>query len=158
MTHRANGSAQDNSDDVIPPGMAVPCFRCGLCCTRYQAPVTVSEAEILAKAFSMSLDAFLDRYIDDSWFEPGRFLLDTDTDSCIFLDTAKDGSKTATCKIHRLRPQACQDWQAGFHKKECRDGLLLRWGLTVTHSGKLEGNEDNLREFRAFLHSLRHQT
>jgi len=157
VTRRANRSAQDNTDDITPPGMAVPCFRCGLCCTRYQAPVTVSEAEILAKAFGMPLDAFLDRYIDDAWFEPGRFLLDTDTDACIFLDSTKDGGKTASCKIHRLRPQACRDWQAGLHKKECRDGLQLRWGLTVTPSGNLEGPEDKLREFRSFLRSIGHQ-
>jgi len=153
MARQANESIYDNSDDIIPHGLDLPCFRCGLCCTRYQAPVTTIEAKALAESFNMTLDAFLDRYIDDSWFEPGSYLLDTDSGACIFLDTSDDG-KTMSCRIHKLRPQACRDWQAGFDKKECRDGLQLRWGLTVTDSGKLIGPEKNLREFRAFLRSL----
>jgi len=133
--------------------MAVPCFRCGLCCTRYQPPLTTQEAEAIARALRMTLDAFLDRYVDDSWYEPGRFLLDTDTGACVFLEPASEG-KPASCKIHPLRPQACRDWQAGLHKKECLEGLKRYWGLSVTASGKLTGPRENLRRFRAFLRSL----
>ena len=147
----------DSPDGSASSGMAIPCFRCGLCCTRYQPPLTTAEAETIALALGMSLDAFLDRYIDDAWFEPGRFLLDTDTDACVFLNPATDDSKAASCKIHPLRPQACRDWQASLHKKECLEGLQRYWGLTATPSGKLVGSKEDLRRFRAFMQSQGHQ-
>jgi len=142
----------DNPDGSVPSGTAIPCFRCGLCCTRYQAPLTTAEAQAIAEALGMALDAFLDRYVDDSWYEPGRFLLDTGTDACVFLEPASEG-KPASCKIHALRPQACRDWEAGLHKKECLEGLERDWGLTASPSGKLQGPEEKLRKFRAFLQS-----
>ena len=144
--------SQDAPDGSMPAGTAIPCFRCGLCCTRYQAPLTTAEAVAIADALGMSLDTFLDRYIDDAWFEPGRFLLDTDTGACVFLQPASDG-RVAACKIHPLRPQACRDWEAGLHKKECLEGLRVHWGLTASPSGKLLGSEEDVRRFRAFIRS-----
>jgi hypothetical protein len=81
----------DRPEGDLPAGTAIPCFRCGLCCTRYQPPVTADEAEAIARALGLPLDEFLDRYIDDSWYEPGRFLLDTDTEACVFLEPASPG-------------------------------------------------------------------
>ncbi len=157
LNRKDNRLSLDSPDGSASTGMAIPCFRCGLCCTRYQPPLTTAEAETIALALGMTLDAFLDRYIDDAWFEPGRFLLDTDTDACVFLNPATDDSKAASCKIHPLRPLACRDWQASLHKKECLDGLQLYWGLTATPSGKLVGSKEDLRRFRAFMQSQGHQ-
>ena len=152
LNRKDNRVSEERPDGSLPRGMAIPCFRCGLCCTRYQPPLSNAEAETIAGALGMALDAFLDRYVDDSWYEPGRFLLDTDTDACVFLEPAS-GDGAAACRIHPLRPQACRDWQAGLHKKECLEGLRRDWGLTATPSGKLLGPEEDLRRFRAFIQS-----
>lgn len=149
---RGNRLSAESADGSLPAGATIACFRCGLCCARYQAPLTTAEAQAIADALGMTLDAFLDRYVDDSWYEPGRFLLDTGTDACVFLEPASEG-RPASCKIHPLRPQVCRDWQAGLHKKECLEGLEQHWGLTASPSGKLLGPEESLRRFRAFLQS-----
>jgi len=142
--------SRDRPDGALSAGTAIPCFRCGLCCTRYQPPLTAGEAEAIADALGMRLDLFLERYVDDSWYEPGRFLLDTDSNACVFLEPASEG-RMASCRIHPLRPQACRDWQAGLHQKECLEGLNRDWGLAASPSGKLLGREQDLRKFRAFI-------
>ena len=152
-----NRLSADRPDGSLPAGVTISCFRCGLCCTRYQPPLTTAEAESIADALGMALDAFLDRYVDDSWYEPGRFLLDTGTDACVFLKPDSGDGQTASCGIYALRAQACRDWQAGLHKKECLEALKRNWGLTATPSGRLLGPEESLRRFRAFLQSQAHR-
>jgi Fe-S-cluster containining protein len=153
---KRNRQSENRPDGAVPSGMKIPCFRCGLCCTRYQPPLTGGEAEVIADNLGMALDAFLDRYVDDSWYEPGRFLLDTDSEACVFLELAS-ADKPGSCRIHAVRPQACRDWQAGLHQKECLEGLQRDWGLTATPSGKLVGSELKLRKFRAYLQALQRQ-
>ncbi len=153
LKRKGNRESADTPGGAVPAGMAIPCFRCGLCCTRYQPPLTTGEAETIARALDLDLDVFLDRYIDDSWFEPGRFLLDTASDACIFLETEPDGP-ASLCRIHALRPQACRDWQPGLHQRECVEALERDWGITASPSGKLVGPRANRGRFWAFLESL----
>ncbi len=153
LKRKGNRESLDQPDGSVPAGAPISCFRCGLCCTRYQPPLTAAETEVIAGSLGMNLVDFLDRYVDDAWYEPGRFLLDTCSGACVFLEAASDG-KTGSCRIHRLRPQACRDWEPGLHKKECLEALQRDWGLTASPSGKLLGPGDNVRRFRAFLRSL----
>lgn len=153
LRRKGNRVSQDSPGGAVPAGTPIACFRCGLCCMRYQPPVTTAEAESIAGALGLELDVFLDRYVDDSWFEPGRFLLDTDSGACIFLGDTQDG-RTRTCRIHPLRPRACRDWQPGLHQKECLEALERDWGLTASPSGKLIGPRASLSRFRAFATSL----
>jgi len=120
---------------------------------RYQPPVTGWEAERIAAALEMDLDDFLVRYVDDSWFEPGIFLIDADSKACIFLEPATEG-RQAFCRIYELRPKACRDWQAGLDKKECLEALERDWGLRASPSGKLLGLKEDIGRFQAFLQSL----
>ncbi len=139
--------------DSISPQDRIACFRCGICCTIYQPPVSLAEARSIAAAIGLTVDAFLERYTDDSW--PGRdsYLIDTYNGACIFLGCS-EGSKIASCRIHQIRPQACREWLPELSRKECRQGLEQYWGLTVGVSGQLEGSDQKLQDFQEFLNSL----
>jgi Fe-S-cluster containining protein len=135
-------------DENAPERIAIPCFRCGVCCMKYSPRVTAAEAEHIAESLGVSLETFLERYVDDSWFEPGFYLLDTQGGACIFLAETED-SRVKSCLIHSVRPRVCREWQPGLDRKECLEGLQKYWGLTVDSSGKLEGPADKLREFQS---------
>ncbi len=135
------------------PGAVIPCFRCGVCCTRYQPPVSLTEAQSIAGALGISLGEFLDRYIDDSWLGSEYYLLDAYDDACVFLERGV-GNKVASCRIHPVRPQACREWVPSLWRKECQQGLARYWGLTVSPSGELIGSEQRIRDFQRFLKSL----
>ncbi len=153
LKRKRNREAADRPEGGLPGGTAIACFRCGLCCMRYQAPVTVDEAETIAAALGMAMEDFLDRYVDDSWFEPGVFLLDADNGACVFLELAADG-RPVLCRIHGFRPQVCRDWQPGLDKKECLEAMERDWGLSASPSGNLLGPSEDVKRFRAFLQSL----
>ncbi len=133
--------------------VTVPCFRCGVCCTRYQPPVSLTEARSIAAAFGVSLDEFLDRYIDDSWPGSEYYLLDAHDEACVFLERS-EGSKVTSCRIHPVRPRACREWAPSLSRKECQQGLTEYWGLTVGPEEELIGPERSIRAFRRSLKSL----
>ena len=110
------------------------------------------EAEHIADSLGLSLEVFLEKYVDDSWFEPGYYLLDNQDGVCIFLAETED-SRVFSCLIHAVRPHICREWQPGLERKECLEGLEKCWGLTVDSSGRLRGPEDKLREFKLALES-----
>ena len=114
--------------------------------------MTVAEAERIAASLGISLEGFRERYVDDSWFEPGYFLLDTQDGACIFLSVTED-SRITSCQIHQLRPRPCREWQAGLDRKECLEGLGEYWGLAVDSSGRICGSREKVREFRSVLKS-----
>ncbi len=133
--------------------VTIQCFRCGVCCTMYQPPVSLTEARSIAATLGVSLDDFLDRYIDDSWPGSEYYLLDAYQETCVFLERS-EGSKVASCRIHPVRPQACREWVPGLLRKECQQGLARYWGLTVSPSGELIGSKRSLRDFQRFLKPL----
>ena len=135
-------------DEDAPKRIVIPCFRCGVCCMKYSARVTAAEAEHIAGTLGVSLEVFLERYVDDSWFEPGYYLLDSHDGACIFLAKSED-TRVFSCRIHPVRPEVCREWQPGLDRKECLEGLEKRWGLSVDSSGRLRGPEDKVREFQS---------
>lgn len=139
-------------DESVPKREAISCFRCGVCCMKYSPRVTAAEAEHIAESLGVSLEAFLERYVDDSWFEPGFYLLDTQDSTCIFLAESED-VRMKSCRIHSIRPQSCREWQPGLDRKECLEGLQKLWGLMVDSSGRLQGSEEKIQEFWSVLKS-----
>lgn len=135
-------------DNDAPKGIGLSCFRCGICCMKYSPRVTVAEAEHIAESLGVSLEVFLERYVDDSWFEPEYYLLDTQDGACIFLAETED-NRMKSCCIHPIRPRVCREWQLGLDRKECLEGLEKYWGLTVDSSGRLRGPEEKVQEFRS---------
>lgn len=132
---------------------SIVCFRCGVCCAQYQAPLSFREVKLIAGALDLPLDVFLDRYVDEPRYGPEAFLLAHCDGACVFLERS-EGSAVANCSMHPIKPSACKEWLPGSNQKECQKGLAQYWGLTLNPAGQLEGPEEKIRDFRAFLESL----
>lgn len=103
----------------------IECFRCGVCCIAYQAPVEAADIRRLARATGMKVRDFKAAYLQDT---PMGYLIRQGKKGCIFLDT-EGVSGLATCRVHRSRPHACRRWEASLEKPECRQGLAEIRGL-----------------------------
>ncbi len=101
---------------------AIPCFRCGVCCQRWQPLVGRLEAERLAAFLGLSLGAFLERHTRRYPLAEDTYQLLGQDGGCVFL-TFENGR--AGCAVHEARPQACRDWDASLARRECLDGLRL---------------------------------
>jgi len=96
---------------------SIDCFRCGICCTRYQPQLTPQEVRRIAKSLSLSVDDFLARYAQATAI---GYLLKQSAKGCVFLTW--ESGKTH-CEIYRVRPKSCYDWTASPSQPECRQGL-----------------------------------
>src|SRR4030067_41008 len=100
----------------------LPCFRCGVCCTRYQVCINMYEAQRLAAHLNIKFDIFLQDYTDPRWPGTENFLIRHHDGACIFLENIS-GTKLTGCRIHHVRPQDCRDWTPEIDRSECRHGL-----------------------------------
>ena len=98
---------------------AIECFRCGICCTRYQPPLTPEEVETLAKELGLSPSDFLSKYVQ---IMVTGYLLRQTEKGCVFLKW-EEGETTAHCSIYRFRPEACRNWMPSLSRRECQEGL-----------------------------------
>jgi len=128
------------------------CFRCGVCCTRYQVRIELSEAKNIAEHLNLTLTEFLNNYTDSRWPGKDSFLICHRKGHCVFLENLKT-DKVTTCIIHKFRPQDCRNWASETGKPECQQGLS-EWGLKINSTGKLNGSIENFRQFSLFLKSL----
>ncbi len=94
------------------------CFRCGICCTRYQPPLLPEEVESIAAGLGMSATDFLSRY---GQLTNVGYLLRQEQDHCVFL--VREDEARYSCSIYPHRPIACRNWPASLSRRECRDGL-----------------------------------
>jgi Fe-S-cluster containining protein len=100
---------------------AIPCFRCGVCCQRWQPLIGPQESARLAAFVGMPVEEFLAVYARPYPFAEATYQLrEGPQGGCIFLEM-RDGR--ASCRVHPARPQACRDWEASLFRRECRDGL-----------------------------------
>ena len=130
----------------------ITCFRCGLCCTLYQPAASFAEATHIAKILGISLDEFIDRYVDEPPCGPDSLVITQHDGACVFLKHREDGKMTR-CLIHAIRPSACREWAPDLYLKECQEGLAKYWDLKVNPSGIITGTEQKIEEFCAFLRS-----
>lgn len=142
-------SGDDSSSVPAEPELA--CFRCGVCCCRYQVLLEGTESRRIADHLGISLGELFEKYADRRWPGAERCLLRQEEDGCVFL---RRRGQEFDRSIHLVRPQACRDWSPGPFRRECRQGLVDAWGLSVDASGQIEGPAERLREFRTFLSSL----
>ena len=98
----------------------IPCFRCGICCASYQAPLTPEDIDNIASALEISRSKCVSRYALKVPTKEG-YLLKHTKKGCVFLAWDADGK--ARCTIHPSRPKACRDWTPSLSKPECREGL-----------------------------------
>lgn len=141
---------QYGSDQEEP---MIICFRCGVCCTKYQVRLSLIEGRRIADELGLAFDEWLERYVDKYWQRPDSFLLRQRNGACVFLKQVKGSNKTC-CLIHNMKPTACWEWTPSLYRKECQEGLAKYWNLTISPSGQPEGSEEKLRDFRSFLNSL----
>lgn len=107
-----------NKQDNTP----LVCFRCGICCRKFQIRVNQQEAMQIARKLNILWTEFVTNYIDPRWPGTRSYLLRQVNGACVFLQQV-DKSQVATCLIHPFRPESCRSWQAGLDKPECKEGL-----------------------------------
>jgi Fe-S-cluster containining protein len=98
----------------------IPCFRCGICCTCYQAPLTSEDIDSIASALGISRSKCISRYVLKVPIKEG-YLLKHTKKGCVFLAWDADGK--ARCIIHPSRPKACREWTPSLARPECLEGL-----------------------------------
>jgi Fe-S-cluster containining protein len=98
----------------------IPCFRCGICCTCYQAPLTSEDIDSIASALGISRSKCIFRYALKVPIKEG-YLLKHTKKGCVFLAWDADGK--ARCIIHPSRPKACREWTPSLARPECLEGL-----------------------------------
>jgi len=98
----------------------IPCFRCGICCTCYQPPLTPEDIDNIASALGISRSKCISKYAVKVPIKEGRLLKGTKS-GCIFLVWDADGK--ARCRVYPSRPEACRKWTSSLAKPECREGL-----------------------------------
>jgi Fe-S-cluster containining protein len=99
---------------------AVPCLRCGVCCTRWQPQIDAREAAAIARGLGVSVAGFYRDYLEDDSRKRGLHLLRRSEERCIFL---RNSQGHASCAIHSFRPEACRQWVPSLARPECREGL-----------------------------------
>ncbi len=129
------------------------CFRCGICCSDYQAILSMAEGQRIADRLELVWEEFLNRYVDKSWPGIKNFLLRKRNGACVFLERI-EGGKVTRCQIHAFRPSSCRAWVPGLHRRECQAGLANYWGLRVSPAGSVEGAPERVQEFCRLLESL----
>lgn len=98
----------------------IPCFRCGICCTCYQPPLTSEDIDNIASALGISRSKCLSKYAVKVPTKEGRLLKQTKK-GCVFLTW--DADAKARCTIYPSRPKACREWTPSLAKPECLEGL-----------------------------------
>jgi Fe-S-cluster containining protein len=146
------GVFEDSESNGGLGDLFIPCFRCGVCCKKYHARLSLAEAREIANRLGIAWAEFSETYLENRWPDAQSFTVGHRNGSCMFLRD-NDGFKSS-CAIHAFKPLSCREWNPSLFRKECQEGLRRNWGLSVSPSGRLEGADDNLRDFRLFLQSL----
>jgi len=110
----------EGKEITIAEQTPIPCFRCGICCTCYQAPLTREDIENIASALGISRSKCVSKCAVKVPIKEGYLLKRTDK-GCIFLAWDADGK--ARCTIYPSRPKACREWTPSLAKRECLEGL-----------------------------------
>jgi Fe-S-cluster containining protein len=112
----------DHNHGGFEPWRETPCFRCGVCCTKWQPMVDKQELEVIARGIGMSVKDFRKEYIQLYPFRDDAYLLARRNGACAFLKA--DGWQL-NCSIHTLRPNACRIWKPHLSRRECQEGLKM---------------------------------
>ena len=110
----------EGKETTITEQTPIPCFRCGICCTCYQAPLTLEDIENMASSLGISRSKCISKYAVKVPIKEGYLLKHTNK-GCVFLAWDADGK--ARCTIHPSRPKACREWIPSLAKPECLEGL-----------------------------------
>jgi Fe-S-cluster containining protein len=110
----------EGKETTIAEHVPIPCFRCGICCTCYQPPLTIEDIDGIASALRISRSKCVSKYAHKAPIKEG-YLLKYTKRGCVFLAWDADGK--ARCAMHESRPKACRAWTPSLSKPECLQGL-----------------------------------
>jgi len=110
----------EGQEVTITEQTPIPCFRCGICCTCYQPPLTDEDIDNIASALGISRSKCISGYARRVPIKEG-YLLKRTKKGCVFLTRDADGK--ARCTIYSSRPKACREWTPSLSKPECLKGL-----------------------------------
>ena len=119
-TEKSILKTSEGKEITIAEQAAIPCLRCGICCTRYQPTLTPEDMDNIASALGISRKKCISRYAVKVPIKEGYLLKRTEK-GCVFLAWDEDGR--ATCTIHPSRPKACREWTPTLSRPECLEGL-----------------------------------
>ena len=119
-TEKAILKTSEGKEITIVEQAHIPCFRCGVCCTRYQPTLAPEDMDNIASAMGISRKKCISRYAVKVPIKEGYLLKRTEK-GCVFLAWDEDGR--ATCTIHPSRPKACREWTPTLSRPECLEGL-----------------------------------
>ena len=134
----------------------IPCFRCGVCCTCYNPPVTTNDIGNIVSALGISRSKCISKYVRKAPIKEG-YLLKHTKNRCVFLDWDADGK--ARCTIYHLRPKACREWTPSLAKPECREGLAkLKFEGQIMQLEELFPSYEERKELCVSLEKVRPQS
>ena len=119
-TEKAIIKTSEGKEITVTEQASIPCFRCGICCTCYQPPLTSEDIDSIASALGISRSKCISRYARKVPIKEG-YLLKHTKKGCVFLAWDADGK--ARCTIHPSRPEACREWTPSLSKPACIEGL-----------------------------------
>ena len=98
---------------------AVPCFRCGLCCTYFLIKLTNQDIRVLAQGLGLTRREFMGKFVKKTPVGP---VLRQKGNDCIFLD--QDETRAVSgCSVYPFRPEVCRNWVPSLSRSECQEGL-----------------------------------
>jgi Fe-S-cluster containining protein len=128
------------------------CFMCGVCCREFRVVVNIEEGNHLAKGLGLDWNTFKEKYLEQYYVAPDRFLIRQTDGNCIFLDQINP--RQAICLINDFKPASCREWQADTSKHECKTGLKQIWNLDISQDGEIKGVEADFSNFDLFINSI----
>lgn len=114
---------QFNEDYCGGEELSTLCFRCGVCCTKYQVRLGLIEARQIAAELDIDWDEWLDLYVDRRWPGTDSFLLCHRNGACVFLGQTEVHNVTL-CLIQSFKPSACKKWTPSMYRRDCQEGLI----------------------------------
>lgn len=142
----------DGKETTVAEQAPVPCFRCGICCARYQPPLTNDDIDRIASAMEISRLKCIAKYAVKVPIKEG-YLLRHAKEGCVFL--AWDADRRARCTVYRARPKACREWTPSLAKPECTEGLArIKSKGRIVVPKELFSSSEERREFRQSLEKV----
>jgi hypothetical protein len=107
------------------------CIRCGVCCAKHHAIVSLDEVQQIASHLGISVGEWVKLYSEPRWHSQNNYLIRHVNSACIFLRFVGEMSY---CEIQSVKPSCCYDWIPCLGNKECREGLRKHIGAFIDGS------------------------
>ncbi|MFQ5825716.1 MAG: YkgJ family cysteine cluster protein [Dehalococcoidia bacterium] len=139
----------DNRLGGFEEGQAMPCLRCGMCCTHWQPQLGEEDVKAIIKGLGIPPRAAFEKYIYQHPQKADTYLLRRLKGACVFL---RNRRRETRCAIHAFKPLACQEWTPSLARGECREGLTRRWGgRRLLRPAEMFGSPEEAAQFASIL-------